>query len=147
MIELHNYYITPEEYNIAEKNGISKSTLYRRVYYYGWEKERAINTKPIINKRCEWSKLAWKNGISHAAYYSRVNKLGWSRQKAATTPIQKRKYSLELIETAKQNGISYQRVRQRIRDGWNEHDASTIKPMTKAESGRLRHSKRLERKI
>ena len=36
-------YITPEQYKIAEQNGISASNVYNRVYT-GWSIERAITT-------------------------------------------------------------------------------------------------------
>ena len=32
-----SYYITPEQYEIAEANGISYNTLYKRVYELGWK--------------------------------------------------------------------------------------------------------------
>lgn len=40
----YEYYITPEEYEMAAENGISRSTLNRRVRDLGWEKEIAIIT-------------------------------------------------------------------------------------------------------
>ncbi len=38
----YDFYITPEEYEVAEKNGIDKRTLEQRIREYGWDKERAI---------------------------------------------------------------------------------------------------------
>jgi len=42
----HYFYITPEEYQIAEQNGISAATLEARVRSLAWKKERAIYTPP-----------------------------------------------------------------------------------------------------
>lgn len=38
-------YITPEEYKIAERNGISNKTLEDRIRRQNWDRERAL-TKP-----------------------------------------------------------------------------------------------------
>lgn len=35
-VEIYDFYITPEEYEIAEENRITKSTLERRIRLYGW---------------------------------------------------------------------------------------------------------------
>ena len=40
----YDYYITPEEYEIAERNGVCASTLNRRIRDLGWEKDIAITT-------------------------------------------------------------------------------------------------------
>ena len=39
MINPYDYYITDEEYAIAEKNGISKDTLNFRIRRMGWDNE------------------------------------------------------------------------------------------------------------
>ncbi|MGW5955978.1 hypothetical protein [Bacillus mycoides] len=39
-----NRWLEKEEYERAVGNGISRDTLYRRVYQYGWDIEKAINT-------------------------------------------------------------------------------------------------------
>lgn len=40
-----NYYITPEEYDLAEKNGICKATLESRIKQLGWSKKKAITKR------------------------------------------------------------------------------------------------------
>ncbi|WP_341272481.1 hypothetical protein [Bacillus thuringiensis] len=35
----YDYYITPEEYEIAEKNGVCASTLRSRIYDLCWSKD------------------------------------------------------------------------------------------------------------
>ena len=44
------FYITPEDFKIAEENGISKDTLIMRVRKLGWDVDKAI-TKPVRIKR------------------------------------------------------------------------------------------------
>ena len=44
------FYITPEDFRIAEENGISKDTLLSRVRKLGWDIDKAI-TKPVRAKR------------------------------------------------------------------------------------------------
>lgn len=43
MNNIYELYITPEEYEKAEKNGIDKNTLYKRIREYGWDKQRALS--------------------------------------------------------------------------------------------------------
>lgn len=84
----HYFYITPEEYEAAEKLGISKSTLESRVWDLGWEKERALTTPPRkLNDRSHWSKVAETNGISYRLFINRVTLHGWSEERAATEPV------------------------------------------------------------
>jgi hypothetical protein len=49
-LKMYEWYITPEEYEEAEKNGISRDTLEHRVRYLAWNKEDAVN-KPLRNER------------------------------------------------------------------------------------------------
>ena len=85
-------YLNDKDYELADKNGISRSLLYSRFYVYGWDKERAI-TQPKGNakfkkpKRLEekWYELAKKNNIKVATMYWRLDH-GWDINKAATTP-------------------------------------------------------------
>ena len=43
---MYDYYITPEEYETAERNGISRVLLDKRVRDLLWDKETAINKPP-----------------------------------------------------------------------------------------------------
>ena len=86
-------YITPEEYAEAEKNGVCKNTLERRIRTYGWDKERAITTK--VQKRDsigikEWIKKAESNGICKNTFLKRLYFQKWDKERAATQPIDKR---------------------------------------------------------
>ena len=89
---MHNYYITPEEYEKAEKNGIHKKLLYMRVNFGGMSKRRAM-TEPVQKRkdRKYWAKVAESNGIKYRTFIGRVNNLGWSEEKAATKPVRKSK--------------------------------------------------------
>lgn len=89
-------YITDEQYNIAMKNGVKKSTVYSRVYLYKWDVEKAINT-PVITREYrsrkypkKYTDLALSNGMSIVTFYNRV-KSGWSYKKAATEPLLRKK--------------------------------------------------------
>lgn len=85
-------YITEEQYRIGIENGIKKPTIYRRVYQYGWDVEKAITT-PVISREHrsrkhpkEYTDLALKNGICMVTFYSRLKK-GWGYKLAATKPL------------------------------------------------------------
>ena len=85
-------YITDEQYKIGIENGIKKSTIYRRVYQYGWDIEKAI-TVPVIDREHrsrkypkKYTDLALSNGICLVTFYSRLKK-GWSFEEAATRPL------------------------------------------------------------
>lgn len=79
-------YITPEEYEIAEANGISKKRVDVRVRKLGWPVKKAI-TKPTQNRnQKEWVEKAIKNGITPQCYYGRVHK-NWSKEEASTIPM------------------------------------------------------------
>ncbi|MCM3783694.1 hypothetical protein M3231_11985 [Neobacillus mesonae] len=80
--------ITPEQYEIARKRGITKNLLEQRVRRLGWPIEKAIKKKP--QKKIDygnWPKVAEENDITPTAFYNRVLKLNWSPEKAATVPV------------------------------------------------------------
>lgn len=80
-------YLTPDDYEIARKNGISKRTAYDRFYYRKWSKERAI-TEPVRKVKVShdpWRKVAVSNGINPKTYDTRIRD-GWEPELAATTP-------------------------------------------------------------
>ena len=136
-MKIYDYYITPEEYELAEKNGVTKHTLESRVRYLGWEKERAINTPLKKEKYKElniWKKKAIENEINVGTFFNRIEKLNWSYEKAATTKEDKRrKYPLWIREELKKNGINYYTFLKRIEKGWDLERAYTEKTMTNRE--------------
>ena len=140
MDERGNIFITTEQYETAEKNGISKAHVWQRVNVGGWGIERAI-TQPIKKKNKEktaWAKKAQQYGVSKDLFYARA-KSGWDFEKAATTPPMPRKeacriasqkkrtvLSLEEEQTAIENGIPIGTVRMRIKQyGWSKERAIT----------------------
>lgn len=149
-MNIYDFYITPEEYSIAESNGISKKTLEYRIREASWDKEKAISIKPNVRKRIpkEIKELAYKNGISISTLKSRINLLGWNLIDAATIPIMDsgkniykaiakvRKYPKEFIELAEKNGISAKCFYNRVKKyKWSLEKASTTPIMTSREIG------------
>jgi len=78
---------TWEDYEIAEKNGISRHNVDQRLAM-GWDLTKAT-TEPIANsfkrKHKKYVDLAEKNGIKYPTFYNRVNVYKWSLQEAAWT--------------------------------------------------------------
>ena len=142
-MNIYDFYITPEEYNIAAKHGISKCTLERRVRLLGWKKERALTEPPQKHiNRDIWMNVALENGINKKTFLGRVNRHGWSEEKAATTPVVKtairnRKYSDELYKILEVNGISRALFYDRTRKGWTLERASTEKKFTQEDKTKL----------
>ncbi|WP_372632397.1 hypothetical protein [Cohnella sp.] len=130
MFNPYDYYITPEEYEMAERNRISRSQLNDRIRKHAWNKKRAITT-PIRNTTRtspEIRTLAKANGIRCDLLLARLN-LGWNEIIAATKPVRdiewkrenarlvgkrNRKYSLEVLELAAKNAISYGTFTKRV---------------------------------
>ncbi|MBB3132169.1 hypothetical protein FHS19_006896 [Paenibacillus rhizosphaerae] len=130
------YELMPEDYALAESNGISKELLKQRFYKNGWNKAKAT-CQPVRRRtdRTKWLAIAEKNGINRGAFYERVRK-GWVEEKAATEPLGKAvakpgpkvKYPADMIELAEKNGIGAERFRDRVRSGWSYKNAAT-KPL------------------
>lgn len=148
------WYITPEQYEKAEKNGIDRNTLSSRIRLRGWDIDRAM-TEPkkkltpfVVDE--EILKKAKENGISRNALYCRIKRTGRPPEEAATMPMVKtlearrelnakrRKYSPEIIALAESNGISYANFKQRVRFGMPIMEAATKPVMTKAEAGSMK---------
>ena len=142
-MNIYDFYITPEEYEIACKVGISKGALERRIRLYGWSKEKALTQEPQVRTDKDyWIKIAESNGISIKTFLSRVNRSKWDCEKAATFPIKytaerNRKYSDELYKTLEKNGISKTLFYDRIRKGWTKDRASTEKKFTQEDKTKL----------
>jgi len=123
----YDFYITPEEYEIAEQHGISRQMVNNRVRSLGWNKEIALTQEPNVRKLLdkELVNKAKENGIGRETLRYRINN-GWNLEDASTIPPldtkelmrtlgeKSRKYSKELIEIAKTNGISIKTFYERI---------------------------------
>jgi len=133
---------TWEEYEIAEKNGISRHNVDQRLAM-GWDLTKAT-TEPIANsfkrKHKKYVDLAEKNGIKYPTFYNRVNVYKWSLQEAATTPIMTRedaweksrrlrsKIPDEIYVLAEKNGIAKNTLQSRVLVlKWDMKTAATLK--------------------
>lgn len=87
-----SYYITPQEYEIAKQNGISRATLEYRIRDLAWDMSKAINTPPRKKKSLkEWRTIADQNGIPYPAFQKRMHVYNWDPERAATEPLQDRR--------------------------------------------------------
>lgn len=152
----HDFYITPEEFEQAARNGISNVTFYNRVRQLGWTKEKAM-TIPLRKRSFhnnKWVQIAEQNGICISTYKYRINQLGWDPERAATQPLQdrkeqarraseaSRKYPVEFLKMAAQNGIPERTFHRRMESGWDLQTAATRPPMTPREVGLMTKEKR-----
>ena len=151
----HYFYITPEEYEQAARNGVRPKLLEVRIRLLAWPKKKAINTPPHKKKPLkEWVELAEQNGICYSTLRKRVNQMGWDPIRAATQPLHdrkaqmkvaqklSRKYPEAVLQQARKNGIRDATFYMRIKRGWDLETASTRPPMTKSEQGLLTKEKR-----
>ena len=140
-----SYYLTPEHFELANKNGISKRLLGDRVYQRGWLIDRAIS-QPKQNKNSSedfklWAKVAENNGISSILFSQRLTVSKWSYEKSATHKKMTKEeiaaeakktnvytvFTKEQHEIAKTNGIKKGTMYARVRDyGWTVEDAITV---------------------
>ena len=144
------FYITPEDYKIAEENGISKDTLLSRVRKLGWDVDKAI-TKPVRAKRKfteEEIKAMEENGIDRNVAAGR-RYWGWTLEEAITKSKKKGRqyvYPEWVYKEADKNGISYSALGNRIRRGMSLEEACTRKVITKEEALVIARKKYKEKK-
>ncbi|AEW47098.1 hypothetical protein BCP78_0091 [Bacillus phage BCP78] len=150
-------YLTPEDFDIAEKNGIHRELAHNRFYHQGFSKEKAI-TKPVRNTDTgwsEWKEVALSNGICWDTFNTRLN-FGYTPERAATEKVRtrseqsararkakKRYISDELIERARLNGIQYTTLYYRLfksRRKWTEEEAATTPPLSRSEVAKIASS-------
>lgn len=153
----YDYYITPQEYKTAEKNGISRWTLEVRVKDLLWDKKRAI-TEPPQQKNYSLKKYAdkaEKNGIKRGTFYMRVRR-GMSPSEACTRPLQnKKQWSREMrarqtyklpkwiYETARKNGISHSSLMYRLNsDNFTFEESYTMPPLPPEKCAKRAHESR-----
>lgn len=145
----YDYYITDEEYELAEARGISRDTLNYRIRELGWSKSKALKTP--IQKRRQYPKHIMdkvkENNINPCAFRWRVQN-GWDIERACTEPTlppdnpvrisrtaeKRRKYPTELVRLAEKNGISYRAFQRRVKKGMDMHTAAVTPIMSKEES-------------
>ena len=122
-------YLTDEDYEIAELNGINPSTLRGRIDR-GWDKQRAI-TESTIGKRAKWLRVAKVNGIKEGTFNNRVYTYGYTHEEAATKQLFNGYYT-ELLKKARERGnpVAYSTIQQRISKGMSEEEAISKFPQT-----------------
>ena len=148
-----DFYITPEEYDIAKKNGIPRQTLEARIRDLVWDKKTAITKPPKTPKKSKWADVAERNGISRQNFYVRISR-GMDEKTAATKPLidrkkwademkkrRKFKYPSWVYKKCKENGIK--NFHYRMKSGnYTLLEACTIKPLTAEECARKAHESR-----
>ena len=144
------FYITPEDYKIAEENGISKDTLLSRVRKLGWDVDKAITT-PVRAKRKftkEEIKTMEENGVDRNTVACRL-KWGWTLEESLTRPKKRGRqyvYPEWVYKEADKNGISYSALGNRIRSGMSLEEACTKKMITRLEALEIARKKLKESK-
>ncbi|MDU1601944.1 MAG: hypothetical protein E6845_03200 [Clostridium sp.] len=155
MLNPYDYYITPEEYEIAKANGICRATLEDRIRRLAWDKEQAISMAPRKQRRIDkrFIKIAKENGICYSTLKYRINIINLDPEVAATKKLQdykerakimserNRKYPAEYRELARKNGISERAFYHRLKSGWSIEDAATIPLMTRSQIGKMTKEK------
>ncbi|GEB35281.1 hypothetical protein [Brevibacillus parabrevis] len=149
-----NFYITPEEYEQAARDGVRPALLEVRIRMLAWPKDRAIKTPPHKkNPLKDWVEVAKHHGICYSTLRYRANRLGWELERAATQPLQdrkaqakrayesSRKYPEKYLRMAEQNGIKERTFHRRVKSGWDIEIAATRPPMTARECGLLSKAK------
>ena len=144
------FYITPEDFKIAEENGISKSTLISRVRKLGWDVDKAITTPVRVKRKFteEEIKTMEENGIDRDVAAGRMY-WGWTLEEAITKPKKggrQHVYPEWVYKEADKNGISYSALGNRIRRGMSLEEACTKKTITKLEALEIARKKRKESK-
>ena len=86
------HYITPDDYLVAEKNGISRKALNDRVRRYNMDVDTAIVQKLKARTEFEptwqkWKETCEKHGISRKLFYHRIQVNKYNEEKAATDPV------------------------------------------------------------
>jgi hypothetical protein len=125
----NEYYLTPEDFEIATKNGISEKLAKARFYQKSWSKRRSI-TEP---KRGDNLFNQYKDVavISRRTFGKRIKK-GWDPLVAATTPSRKKRLTEKQLQTAESNGINRHTAKARVYSrGWEAERAITEPVKTK----------------
>ena len=144
------FYITPEDFKIAEENGIPEYVVTTRVRKLGWDVDKAI-TKPVRAKRKftkEEIKTMEENGVNQNIAANRMY-WGWNLEEAITKPKKRGRqyvYPEWVYKEANKNGISYSALGNRIRRGMSLEEACTKKLITKLEALEIARKKLKESK-
>lgn len=129
-------YITPEEYAIAEKNGIPSKRVYARVNSDNWSIERAITEPVRLPKANSELYQAWlkygKGNVSYPTFRKRVSKWGDSYERAGRKVQDEFKITDEHRALADKNGIPQSTLEARVYQyKWDPMQAATDPIQTK----------------
>lgn len=87
----------------------------------------------IGGERLSLIDLSRRHGLPESVIRDRLDRWGWSLDDALNTPVRTAKLitangkTLTIDEWAEEVGLQAGSIRQRLREGWNEQDAVTIK--------------------
>jgi hypothetical protein len=113
-------YLTPDDIEIALRNGISEERVKARFYRSGWSVKRAT-TEPVRVSKNGWAKYKDVSVVSVNTFYQRIQR-GMSPEDAALIPTTPRggrvgnkfKVTQEDVAEAAKNGISENTLRYRV---------------------------------
>lgn len=114
-------YLSPDDYRIAEENGISYQRAYERFYKSGWSREETIS-RPIGKQSLwrEYQVICEENGITYQCFHNRV-KRGIDPEEASRLPkcktqflFKEIKVTPEVVRIAEENGISEKTLKMRV---------------------------------
>lgn len=154
---MNDFYLTEEDIQIAESNGISERLARYRLEQMAWEKERAI-TQPVRTWNGEWAKwqdVAKEHGVKQSTFYARLNIQKWTPEQAATTPPakpgdkimrKKRKIPEEVIAKAELNGINKNTLYSRILQYNFDYERAATEPVTKGRRRKSDFNKPIEKR-
>ena len=142
-MEKRYHYITPEDYETAEQNGITAELAETRAWERGWDIDRAVTTPKRV-ARCfkgtwgKWKETAARHDVDRILFINRVRSLGWSEEEAATIKKGKSRtpsfWTDEERKIAKRlgidgNGMGLPRIRMKSL-GWSREKAINTPKMT-----------------
>lgn len=118
-------YLTPEDIQIAESNGISERLAKQRFYQRMWSRERSITEPLRTDLWHKYKATCEKNGISNDVFRRRISRR-WTPEEAATRPIPKPVLTPELKQLAASNGIRLSTLKSRLNiQKWDPIKAAT----------------------
>lgn len=141
-------YVSPDDFETAERNGICQNTVESRVYYQGWDVDRAI-TEPPLKRRyltAEQKATAKANGLRLNTVHRRILS-GMDPDEAVRQPVASRleinrricemnrtRFTQEQVKRAEENGICYSTLFARVNNlKWDVETAINTPVLTLGE--------------
>lgn len=120
-------YLSEEDYQKADRNGLKRKTVFHRVYNANWDVERAV-TQPVVQRYTkEQKRLMKENNVSKNVMYHRLRK-GMTLEDAISRPFVEHKHESAIfthseLDQLKANGIRLSTAINRVRRGWEKERA------------------------